>query len=57
MINGKRDHLAPIGNISMLEQRRPETRAGVYPDDGHCAFKHRPEWGPEVFDWLARRLA
>ena len=28
----------------------------VYPDDGHCAFKHRPQWGPEAFDWLAARL-
>ena len=58
MINGKRDHLAPIGNIYDAGARSGHRERGpVYPDDGHCAFKHRPEWGPEVFDWLARRLA
>jgi pimeloyl-ACP methyl ester carboxylesterase len=59
MINGKRDHLAPIGNIYSMLEHGPVTgrEARVYPDDGHCAFKHRPEWGPESFDWLARKLA
>lgn len=58
MINGKRDHLAPIGNIYYMLEHGPTTgrEARVYPDDGHCAFKHLPEWGPASFRWLAFRL-
>ncbi|MGH9245243.1 MAG: alpha/beta hydrolase family protein [Acidimicrobiales bacterium] len=59
MINGKRDHLAPIGNIYYMLEHGPVTgrEARVYPDDGHCAFKHRPEWAPAAFRWLASKLA
>ncbi|MPZ87349.1 MAG: alpha/beta hydrolase [Nitriliruptorales bacterium] len=59
MINGKRDHLAPIGNIYFMLENGPVTgkEARVYPDDGHCAFKHFAEWGPASFRWLAEKLA
>lgn len=59
MINGKRDHLAPIGNIYFMLEHGPVTgrEAHVYPDDGHCAFKHYREWAPASFAWLAEKLA
>jgi esterase/lipase len=59
MVNGKHDHLAPIGNIYfMLENGPPMGRqARVYADDGHCAFKHFREWAPASFGWLAEHLA
>lgn len=59
MINGKRDHLAPIGNIYFMLEHGPVTgrEARVYPDDGHCAFKHYREWAPASFAWLAEKLA
>ncbi len=58
MINGKHDHLAPIGNIYYMLEHGPVTgrEARVYPDDGHCAFKHFAEWAPESFRWLRERL-
>ncbi|GIU91717.1 MAG: hypothetical protein KatS3mg011_0623 [Acidimicrobiia bacterium] len=58
MINGKHDHLAPIGNIYFMFEHGPVTgkEARVYPDDGHCAFKHVGEWGPASFRWLAEKL-
>jgi esterase FrsA len=58
MINGKRDHLAPIGNIYFMLEHGPVTgrEARVYPDDGHCAFKHYREWAPASFTWLAEKL-
>ncbi len=58
MINGKQDHLAPIGNIYYMLEHGPVTgkEARVYPDDGHCAFKHFTEWAPESFRWLRERL-
>jgi pimeloyl-ACP methyl ester carboxylesterase len=58
MINGKRDHLAPIGNIYYMLEHGPVTgrEARVYPDAGHCAFEHRDEWGPASFEWLAAKL-
>ena len=58
MINGKQDHLAPIGNIYYMLEHGPVTgkEARVYPDDGHCAFKHFAEWAPESFRWLKERL-
>ena len=58
MINGDKDHLAPIGNIYyMLEGGPVGTRAAkVYPGSGHCAFEHQPEWGPASFKWLADKL-
>lgn len=59
MINGKRDHLAPIGNIYFMLEHGPVTgkEARVYPDDGHCAFKYFREWAPASFRWLAEKLA
>lgn len=58
MINGKRDHLAPIGNIYWMLEHGPATgkEARVYPDDGHCAPRHRHEWVPAAFAWMAERL-
>lgn len=58
MINGKQDHLAPIGNIYYMLEHGPVTgkEARVYPDDGHCAFKHFAEWAPESFRWLREKM-
>ena len=58
MINGKLDHLAPIGNIYFMLETGPATgkEARVYPDDGHCAFKHFNHWAPATFRWLAEKL-
>ncbi|MEE9274627.1 MAG: prolyl oligopeptidase family serine peptidase [bacterium] len=58
MINGKRDHLAHIGNIYYMLEHGPVTgkEARIYPDDGHCAFKHFEEWAPESFRWLREKL-
>lgn len=58
MINGKHDHLAPIGNIYFMLENGPVTgrEARVYPDAGHCAFKHYREWAPASFAWLADKL-
>jgi pimeloyl-ACP methyl ester carboxylesterase len=59
MINGKRDHLAPIGNIYFMLEHGPVTgrEARVYPESGHCAFEHYREWAPASFAWLAKKLA
>jgi len=58
LINGKHDHLAPIGNIYFMLENGPVTgrEARVYPDDGHCAFKHYREWAPASFAWLNEKL-
>ena len=58
MINGKQDHLAPIGNIYYMLDHGPVTgkEARVYPDDGHCAFKYFEQWAPESFRWLREKL-
>jgi len=58
MINGKRDHLAPIGNIYFMLEHGPVTgrEARIYPDAGHCAFEHYREWAPASFAWLAGKL-
>ncbi len=58
MINGKLDHLAPIGNIHFMLENGPVTgrEARIYPDAGHCAFKHYGEWAPASFSWLAEKL-
>ena len=59
MINGKLDHLAPIGNIYFMLEHGPATgrEARVYADAGHCAFKYQPDWGPASFRWLAEKLS
>ena len=51
MINGKQDHLAPIGNIYYMIEHGPVTgkEARIYPDDGHCAFKYFEQWVPRIF--------
>jgi pimeloyl-ACP methyl ester carboxylesterase len=59
MINGKHDHLAPIGNIYFMLENGPVGRrsARIYADAGHCAFKHYGDWGPASFRWLAEKLS
>jgi dienelactone hydrolase len=59
MINGKQDHLAPIGNIYFMLESGPPTgrQARVYSDAGHCAFKYFADWAPASFAWLAGHLA
>ncbi len=58
MINGKLDHLAPIGNIYFMLENGPPTgrEARVYADAGHCAFKYQPEWGPASFRWIREKV-
>ena len=58
MINGKHDHLAPIGNIYFMLEHGPATgkEARVYSDAGHCAFKHFDHWAPASFAWLQEKL-
>ena len=58
MINGKHDHLAPIGNIYFMLENGPVTgrEARVYPDAGHCAFKYYKEWAPASFAWIREKL-
>lgn len=58
MLNGKHDHLAPIGNIYFMLEHGPATgkEARVYADAGHCAFKYFDEWAPASFQWLAEKL-
>jgi len=59
MVNGKHDHLAPIGNIYFMLEHGPATgkEARVYADAGHCAFKYQSDWGPASFAWLAEKLS
>jgi hypothetical protein len=58
MINGKVDHLNPIGNIYFMLETGPVTgkEARVYSDAGHCAFKYFDHWAPGSFRWLAEKL-
>jgi len=58
MINGKHDHLAPIGNIYFMLEHGPVAgkEARVYADAGHCAFKYFDDWAPATFRWLAEKL-
>jgi pimeloyl-ACP methyl ester carboxylesterase len=59
MINGKHDHLAPIGNIYFMLEHGPATgkEARVYADAGHCAFQYFDHWAPDCFRWLAEKLS
>lgn len=59
MVNGKKDHLAPIGNIYFMLENGPALgrQARVYADDGHCAFKYFKEWAPASFGWLSEHLS
>lgn len=58
MINGKLDHLNPIGNIYFMLEHGPVTgkEAHIYPDAGHCAFKYHDDWAPATFRWLREKL-
>ena len=58
MINGKKDHLAPIGNIYFMLENGPALgrEARIYPDAGHCAFKYFSDWAPASFRWLKEKL-
>ncbi|MGI9606008.1 MAG: alpha/beta hydrolase family protein [Acidimicrobiales bacterium] len=59
MINGKLDHLAPIGNIYFMLEHGPALgkEARVYADGGHCAFKYYDDWAPASFEWLREKLS
>ena len=58
MVNGKLDHLAPVGNIYFMLESGPATgrEARVYADAGHCAFKYYKEWAPASFAWIREKL-
>jgi len=58
MVNGKVDHLTPIGNLYLaLESGPPAGRvARVYPDDGHIAARNEREWAPAAWRWLREEL-
>jgi hypothetical protein len=59
LVNGKVDHLTPIGNLYLALESGPPTGrvARVYPDDGHIAAKNEREWGPAAWRWLRATLA
>jgi fermentation-respiration switch protein FrsA (DUF1100 family) len=59
MVNGKVDHLTPIGNIYLLLESGPPTGrvARIYADDGHIAAKNEREWAPAAWKWLREQLA
>ena len=58
LVNGKIDHLTPIGNLYLALESGPPTGrvARVYPDDGHIAAKNEREWGPAAWKWLREQL-
>ena len=58
LVNGKIDHLTPIGNLYLALESGPPTGrvARVYPDDGHIAAKNEREWGPAAWKWLREEL-
>ncbi len=58
LVNGKIDHLTPIGNLYLALESGPPTGrvARVYPDDGHIAAKSEREWGPAAWKWLREQL-
>ena len=59
LVNGKVDHLTPIGNLYLLLESGPPTGrvARVYADDGHIAARNEREWGPAAWKWLREILA
>ena len=59
LVNGKIDHLTPIGNLYLALESGPPTGrvARVYADDGHIAAKNEREWGPAAWKWLREQLA
>jgi esterase FrsA len=58
LVNGKVDHLTPIGNLYLALECGPPTGrvARVYADDGHIAAKNEREWGPAAWRWLREEL-
>jgi len=58
LVNGKIDHLTPIGNLYLLLESGPPTGrvARVYPDDGHIAARNEREWAPAAWRWLREQL-
>lgn len=58
LVNGKIDHLTPIGNLYLLLESGPPTGrvARVYPEDGHIAARSEREWGPAAWRWLREQL-
>jgi pimeloyl-ACP methyl ester carboxylesterase len=58
LVNGKVDHLTPIGNLYLLLESGPPTGrvARVYPDDGHIAARNEKEWAPAAWRWLREQL-
>ena len=58
LVNGKVDHLTPIGNLYLLLESGPPTGrvARVYPDDGHIAARNEKEWAPAAWKWLSEQL-
>ena len=59
LVNGKVDHLTPIGNLYLALESGPPTGrvARVYPDDGHIAAKNEREWAPAAWKWLREELS
>jgi len=59
LINGKQDHLTPIGNLYMLLENGPPTgrTARIYSDDGHIAAKNERQWAPAAWAWLSDQLS
>lgn len=58
LINGKKDHLTPIGELYLALESGPPTGrvARVYPDDGHIAARSEPQWGPATWEWMHEQL-
>ena len=58
LINGKNDHLSPIGDLYLALESGPPTGrvARVYADDGHIAARSERQWGPAPWTWMRREL-
>ena len=58
LINGKNDHLSPIGELYLALESGPPTGrvARVYADDGHIAARSEPQWGPATWVWMRQQL-
>tara|TARA_A100001015_G_scaffold318094_1_gene436912 strand:- start:2406 stop:3551 length:1146 start_codon:yes stop_codon:yes gene_type:complete len=59
LINGKQDHLNPIGNINFFINNAPihGKESMIFADAGHCAFKYFQNWAPYSFKWLKNKLS
>jgi esterase FrsA len=59
LINGKHDHLSPIGELYLALESGPPTGrvARVYADDGHIAARSEREWGPATWIWMREHLS